>query len=243
MIAKYCPRGGFWAVRTTTGSSKLWKEIQGFKSFFKESTHWHIGEGTNIAALNQPWYEGWTTKRITNNRDRNVKVSQLYDHTTQQWRKEDIINLLGSDALEAILQLAPRPKTQPLILDKLIWTQGKKGCYTTKEGYQILHKQTMRQVGYSAVQRDMWKKIWSWKEILPRVRTFMWRAVHEGLPTQEAMHRRIRSISRTCQICGVENEFTVHTIFFCSEARATWCASQFPILVERLPLNFTVAKA
>lgn len=102
MIAKYCPRGGFWAVRTTTGSSKLWKEIQGFKSFFKESTHWHICEGTNIAALNQRWYEGWTTKRITNNRDRNVKVSQLYDHTTQQWREEDIINLLGSDALEAI---------------------------------------------------------------------------------------------------------------------------------------------
>lgn len=53
--------------------------------------------------------------------------------------------------------------------------------------------------------------------------------------------QRIRSINLTCQRCREENEFTMHTIFFCPAARATWCASQFPILVERLPLNFTAA--
>lgn len=99
----------------------------------------------------------------------------------------------------------------------------------------------MQHVNYSQEHVTMWKRLWEWKGILPRVKTFLWRAIHEGIPTQMAMHMRIRSINPTCHRCGRENEFTMHAIFFCPATWATWCASQFPILVEILPLNFTSA--
>lgn len=148
---------------------------------------------------------------------------------------------MGPQVIVAIIQTVTAPTSHPSIPDKLIWTASARGTYTTKEGYSLLHKLNMQQVNYSQEQITMWKRLWGWKGILPRVKKILWRAIHEGIPTQMAMHRKIRSINLMCQRYGRENEFTMHIFFSCPAARATWCASQFPILVERLPLNFTTA--
>lgn len=54
-----------------------------------------------------------------------------------------------------------------------------------------------------------------------------------------AMHHRIAAINPVCLVCGLENEYVMHVLFFCPFATATWFASQLALRVDYLPLNFT----
>lgn len=81
--------------------------------------------------------------------------------------------------------------------------------------------------------------IWKWEGLIPRVKTFLWRAIHGGLPTTAMLHARMRRIDPICPRCNIENEFLMHLLFFCPMARATWHASSFPLQVQNLPLDFT----
>lgn len=95
MKAKYFPRGGFWAVKRTNDASALWRNIQRLKPELKNQVQWQIGDGTKIPALNQPWYGMWGTKHTLTNRERNMKVSDLYDQQQNSWKIQEIEVILG----------------------------------------------------------------------------------------------------------------------------------------------------
>lgn len=83
--AKHYPRCGFWAARTRPAASKLWRAIQELKGWFKDDVSWELGEGTEVRALNEPWFQGWGLQRISTNVQRDTKVADLYDQRTLTW--------------------------------------------------------------------------------------------------------------------------------------------------------------
>jgi ribonuclease HI len=58
--------------------------------------------------------------------------------------------------------------------------------------------------------------------MLPRVKTFLWRVLHEALPLAQVLNSRIGSLNAACTICGAHNETVHHTLFSCDFARACW---------------------
>ena len=140
MKAKYCPRGGFWAVHRTSDASALWKNIQRLKPDLKNQVQWQIGDGTRILTLNQPWFGMWETKQILTNRQRDMTVADLYDQHQNSWKVQEIELIFGSEATHCVTQEVTRPRNNPLIKDNLIWRLSVKGKYNTKEGYAHLAK-------------------------------------------------------------------------------------------------------
>ncbi|XP_078170749.1 uncharacterized protein LOC144565012 [Carex rostrata] len=92
---------------------------------------------------------------------------------------------------------------------------------------------------YEDITNEALGKIWTWKGILPRVRTFLWRAIHGALPTAAWLHARIRDINPVCKRCRAENEYLMHLFYYCPVSQATWQAAGLTLNVDDLPLNFT----
>lgn len=184
------------------------------KEAIKINIQWQIGDGTHIAAEGEPWYNGWREMQRGRVQQGGLTVAQLYDYHTKQWREDLILPILGLPALQQIQEVVRHPVQQPVLEDRIILLGTKKGKYTVKEGYEAISKaNTVRPVNSNA-QLKAFKSIWKWKEIVPRVRLFLWRALQNGLTTTHEMARRIRTIRPVCPHCSQENEFTMHLLFF-----------------------------
>lgn len=195
--AKYFPRAGFWDIKNTRDSSSLWKSVQGLKGFFDNNIKWQIGDGRGIAALNQPWFPGWSTQTIRSNEQRDLKVADLFDPDRGAWKFDKIRELFGAQAIQVIMDANCKPQAQPLIQDRLIWTESSKGRYSTKEGYKLLSQQRNNMV-YEPTKIEAWKRVWSWKGVIPRVKMFLWKSIHGGIATLAELHKRIRPICPKC---------------------------------------------
>lgn len=82
------------------------------------------------------------------------------------------------------------------------------------------------------------RHVWKWKQVLPRVKMFIWRAIHDGLTTAWELARRMQRMSPRCVRCDLENEYVMHLLFFCPLSQATWFISRFHLRVDDLPLQF-----
>lgn len=56
MNAKYYPQGAFWETARRRYSNKLWRDIQDLKGELKGDLTWHIGDGTMIRVVQEPWF-------------------------------------------------------------------------------------------------------------------------------------------------------------------------------------------
>jgi zinc-binding in reverse transcriptase len=83
---------------------------------------------------------------------------------------------------------------------------------------------------------SLFQKIWQWKLISPKVKMFIWRALHDALPTMHNLHKRMNSISPRCQRCGSEDEYLMHMLFYCFMSRAVWYMSPLWLKVNFLPM-------
>lgn len=219
----------FWAVKGKRDASPLWRAIQDLKHFFNNKIRWHVGQGIKIKAINEPWFPGYEIQRVTTNLQRDTTVAEIFDEQQDEWRIEIITSLLGTQALQNIRATGQKPNRNALLSDRLIWKESKTGNYMTKEGYAILVQQNNIPMVVSEFKVRAWHRIWALKNIIPRVKAFLWRAVHGGLAIAGEMHKRINSISALCPRCGKENEFLVHVLFSCELSRATWYISNFAL--------------
>jgi hypothetical protein len=67
----------------------------------------------------------------------------------------------------------------------------------------------------------IWKKVWNVK--CPRVvKSFLWKACNNILPTKGKLHKRGVTQEPMCPICGMEPETMGHSLWMCSSARYVW---------------------
>ncbi|KAJ3698468.1 hypothetical protein LUZ61_002173 [Rhynchospora tenuis] len=139
------------------------------------------------------------------------------------------------------MQLCKKPVKVPIgFFGLLVWSflrfieQGRH----VKEGYKKLVERAPRT---GNVEGELWKTIWGWKGVVPKVRIFLWRLLSKALPVAQNMHSRIYRFTPTCQRCHEENEFEVHCFFFCQGSRAVWFGSQLGFQTQHLPLNIQEA--
>ncbi|GAA0141552.1 hypothetical protein LIER_02672 [Lithospermum erythrorhizon] len=173
---------------------------------------WRVGDGNNI------WKNRWVP-RVTDFycRGRNDTgpnwVSQLI--WGGQWDLEEVSRVLGEEDAKLILAI---PLSRHGIMDRLVWNHTKSGCYLTCSGYKLACTMKNngdlegRSVGDGSTVRPsdgLWSQLWRLK-IPPRVRNFLWKCLHNILPTKDKLLRRRVAVDGTCALCGEAPETLSH---------------------------------
>ena len=98
------------------------------------------------------------------------------------------------------------------------------GFYSVKTSYQSLcdeisHVSTLTSM--AGPPKSFWKKLWKLRA-LNKVKTFLWKACTNSLPTKcNLVHRKILSNS-TCCLCLKEPESSLHATWECELLRLVW---------------------
>lgn len=84
-----------------------------------------------------------------------------------------------------------------------------------------------------ASRQFKWKKIWM-LPVLPKVRQFIWRLVHNSLPLMRNIHRRIGPTDTLCLVCKRFDEDGGHCFLKCKPMRRCWLVLGVNYLREEL---------
>nr|POE53100.1 putative ribonuclease h protein [Quercus suber] len=162
-------------------------------------------------------------------------VADLIDHELHCWKRSlvDVIFLpFEAKMVNAIpLSLADSP-------DWLYWPKSSSGTYSVKSGYKMLREvDDIESPGASDPfeNRDVWKQIWK-LHVPNRIRTLLWRACCESLPSKANLVRRKLLIDATCPNCSLEPETITHALWSCKKLDSVWLP-QFAILKDATSPN------
>ncbi|XP_027067757.1 uncharacterized protein [Coffea arabica] len=104
------------------------------------------------------------------------------------------------------------------------------GHYTVQSGYKAWMKakkleSARRREGvgpsYEGTIRKVWKTLWQQK-VSQKMKVFIWKCLHGGLPVRGEIYRRTRQGGPMCMGCGEKEETIEHLLFQCSRAKEIW---------------------
>jgi hypothetical protein len=111
--------------------------------------------------------------------------------------------------------------------DRLEWMGTKNGMFTVKSAYHLskeLCDFTIGSCSNSDSNSEQWKNVWCIKGA-PVVKTFLWQACNEILPTRANLFRKKVIFSPLCPICELETETTAHVLWECPATKDVWVDS------------------
>ena len=126
--------------------------------------------------------------------------------------------------MEAILSIRASPTLNE---DFLAWQPEKNGIFTVRSAYHLgLKLQQHAELSAASSkfpegEKPVWRKIWQCN-VPEKVRIFAWKAVSNGLATEENKLRRHMKVTGRCKICDQESEDVGHAIYRCPHAKALW---------------------
>ncbi|XP_078156085.1 uncharacterized protein LOC144551861 [Carex rostrata] len=170
-----------------------------------------------------------------------MKVAQLRQHDSGLWDAERLTKLFGYETTMQILSSIQPP--DPLSgTGTLIFTPAASGRFSVKLVYKELHNRRNRfsaaGVSQSVNNADnLWFHIWKKGKVVPRVRVFMWKLMHNGLPWGKVMADRLGCSDQNCQTCDSEPEDAMHWMVRCQFSRMCWFASDLGIRTEGVTLS------
>ncbi|KAL0427800.1 UNVERIFIED_CONTAM: hypothetical protein Slati_2954800 [Sesamum latifolium] len=127
------------------------------------------------------------------------------------------------------------PQTHAGRPDEIIWHYDSKGRFSVNSAYLLELRSNQQQrpstsnarLGEGNTLANQWRYIWK-SCTPPKVRTFIWRACHEAIPTAANLAKRATGVAEICTFCKSGEETTVDILFHCSYARQVWAMSNSP---------------
>ena len=143
-------------------------------------------------------------------------VGDLIDHNSRNWKVDLIRSLYHHPKAVNILQM-PISKINDS-KDRLMWKYSRDENYSTKIAYELLTEDFL---GSQQFQQE--RKIWTtiWKAHVPlRIINFVWKLLHDRLPTKATLHNRGINNDETCPLCNAEEETPTHLFLLRSFSKA-----------------------
>ncbi|KAL8525151.1 hypothetical protein ACS0TY_014680 [Phlomoides rotata] len=134
-------------------------------------------------------------------------VSDLIDHANGTWDIPRLSALFPEDVIRRVLAI---PVGDPLFRDELVWRFSKNGLYSSRSGY--MDGSSSEEVADLGGHNICWSRIWD-LHVPPKVRYFMWKVIHDILPTSINLVSRFVDVDPFCRRCGHEIETEDHILY------------------------------
>ncbi|KAJ3691224.1 hypothetical protein LUZ61_020388 [Rhynchospora tenuis] len=234
--AKYFPRSSVWATTRTNKCSNLWRAMMDMRQHLSPHVKWQLGDGRVCRAFQQPWFDLWRHTDTGSAAQRRLTVSDFIEPSSSSWRTETLIEHFGFHIALFISLTVKVPAGENTRSDRLIFCYAGNGKFSLKLAYRLLSS-TRSQSRVPA--EPLWKIVWKCKGLIPRVRLFLWKGMHNSIPVGDVINLRLTGRLQPCRVCGADTESIAHLLFKCPRARQMWFLSALSIKSEALPDNFS----
>ena len=151
----------------------------------------------------------------------NSKMDILIDPSRRQWNEEMLYGLFNMEEAELIKTI---PLSSEASEDVLFWPHSSNGQYSCKTGYRCI-KMEEELTGEPQVstndEKQLWSGVWSMR-VPPKVKTLLWRACYEAMPTKNALFHWTISMDPLCVRCHAHSEDSLHALWSCPELDSMW---------------------
>ncbi|KAM0925007.1 hypothetical protein ACQ4PT_004493 [Festuca glaucescens] len=213
--------------RMAGNGSSTWHAIEYGLELLKKGVIWRVGNGASIRAWRDPWIP-----RESNHKPQSPQGRCRYRWVGDfllpdgSWNLQRLEQYFSDADVKEIMQIKPSRRNEN---DFVSWFPGKNGMFTVRSAYRLaLHRDMMqhdrgatsyRPDGARPSSRLIWKC-----PVPPKVQTLAWKICRNAIATQVNMFRRGMATTEICQICGREEEDSLHTFLRCPHALALWRA-------------------
>ncbi|KAL2899415.1 hypothetical protein RDABS01_024497 [Bienertia sinuspersici] len=237
--------------RRRTRFESLWLTNEGCEDVIREAwkESWSMMMDGRIATVLER-LDGWAKATFGDVKKRikvaEKKLEELQSRTPDAWVLEQyfeqggwnrglIEHWFNDDEKELILNT---PLLGGVTEDRLYWWPCSNGVFTMRSGYWLAKLGHVRSWFNEAheEERACWKVVWNVFGP-PKLCHFVWRACKGALAVMGRLFERHIIDSKTCPICGNQEESIVHTFFSCKYAQEIWSKTEFSSLVSEAPSN------
>jgi len=218
--AKYFPRRDFLVANIGHNPSYTWRSIWSSQDLIKSGYRWRIDDGSRINVWNTPWIRSLPTLRpstIPPPFMGELLVQNLVNLDRISWNNVLVHAIFNYNDAAAILAIPLRNRN---LVDSYVWQFMVDGSYSVKLAYShcISLETNVTDAAVPNQNRDI---IWKQK-VPPKVRSFLWRASHNYLPTRSRLIQKGIPCSESCVHCDVSAETHTHLFFVSAKAVACW---------------------
>ena len=217
--ARYFPNVSFVEAELGSNPSYVWRSLLKARDIVLAGSKWKVGSGALINIFGHQWLP--RPPCLCKDGPGLMKVRELVDLETGQWDRAKLAYWFEPHTCADILSI-PMPNRQPN--DTLVWKENKANVFSVKSAYMVALRVLHPSFGdHSNAIADgkLWKAVWS-LNAPPKVRTFLWRACSNILPTRDNLHTKRVHVASTCSVCNQQAETGVHILWECPFARNVW---------------------
>lgn len=205
--------------------SVMWRSLWGSLNLIREGVSWHVGNGKRIKF----WEDKWVVSTLTyrkiqapaNTVNRSAMVEDFIDTTKGEWRGDLLKEVLGEEEADTVKTI---PISRLGFSDKQIWGYTKSGLFSIKSAYH-LERMSKGEPSSTNSESGTWKEVWK-LNAPAAVKTFLWRAINNCLPTKLNLLKRKIVESSMCPICSREVESITHSLWSCAASSDVWAESE-----------------
>ena len=157
----------------------------------------------------------------------NLRARDLIDFQNRRWNQRALEEVFLPSDIKILLKNQPVTTSE----DFWVWKFNKSGAHTVKSGYWFASKERSKElrVVAEALPSINTLKVKIWKvHAVPKVKTFLWKALSEALPVADLLMARGLKCDDRCQLCAFEGESVNHVMFSCHLGRQVWVLSNIP---------------
>ena len=221
--AKFFPNGSILDAKEGNGSF-AWKSILKGREVIKKGVQWRVGTGSLIRIYHENWLPDLYSKSVVSPRDflgSDARVSVLIDNDHRCWMKETIDNIFLPHEAALILSI---PLSLRTCEDQFFWPHNPDGSYFVRSGYRWLMEEELKEEPSTSdlsTTRSIWKGVWSLR-VPSRVKTMLWRAGSDTLPSKANLMKRKITTEDLCSGCKLKSETIFHALAPVWSSRFAW---------------------
>jgi hypothetical protein len=232
LSARYYPDGDMLSATPTDGISYAWRSILHGIKLVKEGYIWRIGNGESVRIWDDPWIPKLWDRKISSPRNGNLleKVAGLISPVTGTWDDQLVSETFSADDTRLILSMPVSANVE----DFIAWHFDEKGLHSVKQAYKLQvqlveNEQKGGRSGSTSLVsnlnsggHDCWCRIWN-APCPPKIKMFVWRAVHNSLALRPNLQRRGVQIDNVkCLFCNGDVEEGAHLFIKCEHVMGAW---------------------
>lgn len=217
--ARYFPQSSILNAGVGNNPTYVWRSILAAKNLIVTGSILKVGSGRSINIWGDPWIPEFGSTKVSTATVQGLegaKVDSLLRMNSKEWDFDLVRDIFNENDARRILKI-PLPYSNQE--DKWMWIEDSKGEYTVKSGYRVLSRGFSQNPG--GISGFKWLRLWN-LAVPPKMKNFMWRVMHDCLPTLENLRRKCVDVLSTCQVCKLSVESLDHSLLACPFANRCW---------------------